>query len=180
MNKFLYYTGVFILTLGLLSCEALQWQLDKKPETLVNTIDCSSLLGLTTQYTYWNGFGYTNTPWVVYQNGYLGSCIRADNPNLTGLGANGGFVAFQQDFATKGFIRCWVLSAGSYIDASPDLYIDGELVGQFHYESGSNDLNNFMQVCSPLILPGSHEIKIQFNSGSPLPTLDEIQIWEFK
>jgi hypothetical protein len=58
--------------IALTSCEHIQWDLDKKPESLVKTIDCSTLNGLTTEYNYWNGFGYTNTPWVVYSNGYLG------------------------------------------------------------------------------------------------------------
>jgi hypothetical protein len=174
------FTIVLIVSFfSLISCERIQWNLDKKPESLVKTIDCSSLVGLNTQYTYWNGFGYTNTPWVVYQNGYLGSCIRADNPNLTGNGANGGLVEFQQDFSTEGFIKCWTISGGN-ANQYPDLYVDGVLLGPMSFADGSTFQGEWMQVKSGLITAGLHQIKIDFGYGSPIPTLDEIEVWELK
>jgi hypothetical protein len=170
-----FLTSIILLS----SCEHIQWDLDKKPESLVKTIDCSTLIGLTTEYNYWNGFGYTNTPWVVYSNGYMGSCIRADNPNLTGTGANGGNVEFQQDFSTEGFIKCWTISGGN-ANQYPDVYVDGVLLGVMNFTSGSTFQGEWMQVRSRLIPVGLHQIKIDFGYGSPLPTLDEIEIWELK
>jgi hypothetical protein len=168
-----------VLNILLSSCDKIKWDLDAKPQSLIKTIDCSTLNNLSTQYSYWNGFGYTNTPWVVNSNGYLGSCIKADNPNLTGNGANSGQVEFQQIFSTEGFIKCWTISGGN-TNQFPDIYVDGVFYGTMNFNSGSTFQGEWTQVKSNLIPSGMHQIKLDFGYGSPVPTLDEIEIWELK
>lgn len=168
-----------LMILFFTSCGKVNWNLDKKPITLVKSFDCSSFDGLYTEYTLVYNGSNTNTSWVVKSDGYKGDYLAADDPNFNNVSAFQGFIEFQYNFTTEGFITFWKKNP-----QLPNLYIDGVLQSPLVFSSGSQDYYAWRQLKSESILPGVHTVKIEFTPNSfgadIEPTIDEIEIWELK
>jgi hypothetical protein len=172
-----WLTGIMILFFT--SCGKKNWNLEKKPTTLVKTFDCSSLDGLNAQYTYVYNGANTNTSWVLMPYGYKGDCLAADDPNINNVSAFQGFIEFQYNFSTEGFLTFWKRDP-----EIPNFYIDDVLQSPLVFSSGSQSYDEWMQLKSKSILPGVHTIRIEFTPNSfgadRKPKIDEIEIWELK
>ena len=144
---------------------------------------CDSLTNLTTSYVYWNGTANIWTPWVIYSNGYVGSCIVADNPNLSGGDATGGYVEFQHVFNNNGFIKFWTKqdNPGSN-NKIPDIYVDGVIQPNPPINVGGQLFStSWLQLKTSKISSGSHTIRISWpGSGGTYWyfKVDEIEFYE--
>lgn len=152
------------------------------PPVLVSTNNCNSMNGMYTLYYYWGGTNTDSTNWMVYNNGHIGSCIRADNPNVTGGRATGGYVEFQKYFSRDGFIKLWVNTPDpGYNNIMPQIYIDG--ISQATPLMTDGNLSSFywMQIKTVDISAGLHTIKINWPRINRYAyfSVDEIEFWEY-
>ena len=153
------------------------------PPVLISTNNCSNLSGINSNYTYWNGSTYTNTPWTVFTNGgYLNEFIRADNPNLSGGDALAGNIEFQNTFTNDGFIKFWIKTPNpGYNNIVPEIYVDGILQSSPQMVGGDISSFYWMQLKSSNISAGNHTIKINWPQVSQYNyySVDEIEFWEY-
>jgi len=148
---------------------------------LVDNNSCSSLSGITSSYTYWNGTTSANTTWSISTNGFIGSCWAADMTGVTGTGPVGShFIQFNKNFLNNGFMKLWLKThnPGSN-NVFPTIYIDGSVQPAPTMTSGQASSFYFMQIQSSGITAGSHTIKLEFNCNYMDIYVDEIEFYEY-
>jgi len=150
--------------------------------TLVANNSCTSLSGITSSYTYWNGTTYANTTWSISTNGYIGSCWAADMTGVSGTGPAGGshFIQFTKNFSNNGFMKLWLNTYNpGYNNVFPTIYIDGVAQTSPTMTGGQTSSFYYMQIQSSGISAGSHTIKIEFNCNYMDIYVDEIEFYEY-
>jgi hypothetical protein len=149
--------------------------------TLAGSNNCSSLTGVSSSYTYWNGVNYASTSWTVSGNGYEGSCWAADMTGVGGTGPVGShYIQFTRYFSNNGYITFWL---NTYYPGNnnvfPVIYIDGNAQETPQMIGGQASSFYFMQVQSENISAGVHTIKILFNCNYANIYLDEVKFYEY-
>ena len=149
----------------------------------VGSMNCSSLSGITSSYVYWNGTAYTNTPWVVNANGYVNSCIKADNPNLTGGDALGGYIQFSRQFSSNGYITFWVNTPNpGYPNVIPGVFVDGVQQSAPTVIGGTTSSSGWVQLKTANISAGNPIIKFNWPQQGQFYyySVDEIEFYEYQ
>tara|TARA_B100001063_G_C16763876_1_gene557520 strand:- start:90 stop:1568 length:1479 start_codon:yes stop_codon:yes gene_type:complete len=149
--------------------------------SLVATISCDQLGGdglfdFEAKCQYWSGTEYKWTDWVVYQDGYNGNCLRAISPRTF---PRGGYVKFARNFNKPSKIKIWVKSSDAgALNIMPKFTVDDNIYADPIIVDGNN--RDWMQIETPLIPLGNHEVKFDFGlrSTSYDYRFDEIQFWE--
>lgn len=189
------FSIVLILLFFLQSCKKddLKWDLPRTnpldsafpsimpPLTMVESNNCSTLNGINSSYSYWNGTGYSNTAWTISNNGYNGTCWSADMSGVSGTGPIGTrYVQFSRNFSNNGFITFWFKTVyNNSNNLTPIIYLDGLAQESPIKIGGQTSSSYFMQVQSSNISAGYHTVKIEFNLNYYKIYVDEIEFYEY-
>jgi hypothetical protein len=149
--------------------------------TLVGVNDCSSLNGVTSSYRYWDGSGYSFSPWSITNNGYINSCWIAPNNQVGSYSPIGThYIQFDKVFTNNSYITFWTKTYNpGYANITPVIYVDGIAQASPTMIAGSTSSLDFMKLQSSDISAGSHTIKIEFNCQYRTIYIDEIEFYEY-
>lgn len=164
VNTTYYFKSFITNSVGTSYSDVMSIYTNNTNSVLTSVNHCDSLTNLTTSYVYWNGTANVWTPWVIYSNGYVGSCIVADNPNLSGGDATGGYIEFEHVFNVNGFIKFWTKqdNPGSN-NRIPDIYVDGVIQPNPPINVGGQLYStSWLQLKTSNIPPGNHTIRISW------------------
>lgn len=158
----------------------LSFSTSSQPSTLISTMDCSSLNGVS---SYYDGINNATGQWGLSSSGYNGVCFVAPNPDNSGnLGMAVGthFIEFEKAFSNNGYLEFWskTFKAGSD-NLIPEIYIDNYLQNSPTIIEGAGSSFNWMKVRTEQISAGQHSIRIQFSGSYYVFKVDEIQQFEF-
>ena len=158
----------------------LSFSTSSPPATLISTMDCSSLNGVS---SYYDGINNSTGEWGLSSSGYNGDCFVAPNPDNSGnLGMAVGthFIEFDKAFSNNGYLEIWLntFKAGSD-NLIPEIYIDNYPQNSPTIIEGAASSFNWMKVRTEQISAGQHSIRIQFSGSYYVFKLDEIQQFEY-
>jgi len=151
------------------------------PPILMDQWNCESLAGVTSSFYYWDFSSYETAPWIVANNGYVGSCWRAPNDDIGNTLVSGShYVEFPLTFGGNGFLEFWLNSANpGYPNTIPNFYVDGFQLEAPTMIAGSTSGFEWMQVRTADISAGAHTIRIEFTSAYYVYSIDEIDVFEY-
>jgi hypothetical protein len=142
----------------------------KTKALLCGYYNCESLTDFT---TYVDKISPSSSSAWVIGSGYNGSSFNLIES------CYGGYIEFSKNLSNTAKITFWTKSINpGYSNRTPEVTVDG-VISNTTIIDGSSSYNNWMQLETQNILPGTHTIRINYTHISTYYSyyIDEIKIW---